>query len=156
MIVTRNGCFDKFVQWFGLPYYDLFVSRLNYQITNYVSWRPDPDTIDIDAFTLNWDDKYMYMFPPFSVISRVLQKMDADKGDAILIASLWTTQCWFPRLLKMLVDCPRILPTNRLLQLPQAPATGHPLKNKLHLTAFRLSGNSCKTKAFLRGLRTFS
>ena len=32
---------------------DLFASRVSAQLNSYVSWRPDPDAMDVDAFTLN-------------------------------------------------------------------------------------------------------
>ncbi|CAB4039951.1 Hypothetical predicted protein, partial [Paramuricea clavata] len=33
---------------------DLFASRLTRQLNRYVSWRPDPGAIHVDAFTMNW------------------------------------------------------------------------------------------------------
>ena len=53
---------------FGLQ--DLFATKLNRQITKFVSWRPDPDpdALHIDVFTLNWHSLYFYAFPPFSVL----------------------------------------------------------------------------------------
>ena len=33
---------------------DLFASRVNAQLKSYVSWRPDPDVMALDAFTLGW------------------------------------------------------------------------------------------------------
>ena len=41
---------------------DLFASRLNHQLQQYVSWKPDPGCITVDAFSLNW---HSYNFMPF-------------------------------------------------------------------------------------------
>ena len=41
-----------------------------------VSWRPDPDAMAVDVFTLDWSKFRAFCFPPFSLISRVLQTLD--------------------------------------------------------------------------------
>ena len=60
---------------------DLFASRLNKQIDDYVSWTPDPDATAVNAFSILWDRKPFYAFclPPFSLIPRWLQKITTDK-----------------------------------------------------------------------------
>ena len=45
---------------------DLFASRLTRQLNRYVSWRPDPGAIHVDAFTMNWTNLNAYAFPPFN------------------------------------------------------------------------------------------
>ncbi|XP_068675354.1 uncharacterized protein [Montipora foliosa] len=36
------------------PEVDPFASRLNFQLDRYVSWKPDPGALAVDAFTLDW------------------------------------------------------------------------------------------------------
>ena len=55
---------------------DLFASRVDAQLKSYVSWRPDPDAMAVDVFTLDWSKFRAFWFPPFSLISRVLQTLD--------------------------------------------------------------------------------
>ena len=57
------------------PDIDLFASRLNKQLPDYVVYRPNPESIAIDAFTINWEKLKFYAFPPFSVIAAVLKKI---------------------------------------------------------------------------------
>ena len=45
--------FDSIVTLWGTVSVDLFASRLNYQLKPFVSWRPDPEAIAIDAFSLD-------------------------------------------------------------------------------------------------------
>ena len=72
----------------------------------YVAWKPDPSAWAIDAFTLNWSDYSLsYCFPPFSLIGMVLQKFQLDRARVILIVPHWTTQFWYPMLLKIM-DAP--------------------------------------------------
>ena len=71
---------------------------LNYQLKPFVSWRPDPEAMAIDAFSLDWREQYFYAFPPFSLINRVLHKVEQDQSQGIIIVPMWNTQVWFPRL----------------------------------------------------------
>ena len=147
----------KIEQYFGSPDIDLFASRLNYKVTPYCSYRPDPNAKLVDAFTFNWGTNFNYIFPPFSILGAVLRKIVQDQADAIVIAPLWPTQPWFPKILQLLVDCPRILPVKKsLVTLSFNKAKVHPLLNKLHLTAFKLSGDHLKVKVYQNQLSTLS
>ncbi len=45
-----------------------------------------------------------------------------DAADAIVIAPIWTTQTWWPSLLALLHDNPKILPDpQQILELPHRP-----------------------------------
>ncbi len=77
--------FDYIVSQFGTPDIDLFASRINKQLDNYVSWHPDPYAKFIDAFSESWSQFYSYIFPPFSVMTRVLRKLEVNGTSAIVI-----------------------------------------------------------------------
>ena len=72
-----------------------FASRLNKQLPNYVAYRPDPESIAIDAFTINWAKLKLYAFPSFSVIAAVLKKIQEDKATGVCVLPNWPTQAWF-------------------------------------------------------------
>ena len=78
------------------PTIDLFASSLNKQLSVYVSYRADPQAHAVDAFSLSWSRLNFYTFPPFSVIPRVLQKIQTDMSCGILIMPAWPTQVWWP------------------------------------------------------------
>lgn len=80
-------------QW-GKPDIDLFASRTNNKLERYVSWKPEPESWKIDAFSFTWSNHFFYVFPPFSLVGRVARKLKQDKSRAILVAPLWTTQPW--------------------------------------------------------------
>ena len=123
----------------------------------YVSWRPDPGSLLTDAFTLNWSTyTCFYAFPPFCLIDRVLTKVEHDQAFGILITPLWHTQPWFPKMLKLLVRNPYILPTySNLLALPSSHRL-HPLRDRLRLIACVLSGRLTETEAFRNKLPKLS
>jgi len=52
---------------FGMPEIDMFATRLNKQLERYVSWAPNSGSIAIDAMSTSWRNKYIYIFPPFSM-----------------------------------------------------------------------------------------
>lgn len=57
-----------------LPNIDLFASRINNQVKPFVSYHPDPEALAVNAFHQTWVGYKFYAFPPFSIISQVLQK----------------------------------------------------------------------------------
>ena len=119
---------------------DLFASRLNSQLDKYISYLPDPGALSVDAFATSWKDINGYAFPPFSVLGRVLQKVETDQANMTLIAQLWTTQPWFSKALQLVAANSYILPKmNNLLVHPMDPKKKHPLQT-MRLVAFRLCG----------------
>jgi hypothetical protein len=135
---------------------DLFASRLNNKFTNYVSRRPDPEAMAIDAFTLTWSKSFYYIFPPFSLINKILQKLEEDHGEAVLVAPIWPTQTWWPSLLRMITGtCYKLPNPQKILYLPQKPDKIHPLK-KMKLGVFPISGRPWQTKESTDQLETSS
>lgn len=140
--------FKKITQHWQMPQVDIFASRLNKQLEHFVSWKPHPDALYVNAFSVDWSSIYFYGFPPFSVISRCLQKVLRDKAECILVVPLWTTQTWYTELMKLLIDYPLVLPSyDNLLTLGNSDRK-HPLIQKLQLMACRLSGDHLKTETF--------
>lgn len=48
-----NEVFTKVINQFGKPDIDLFASRLNSKLTRYCSFKPDPNALIVDAFTVS-------------------------------------------------------------------------------------------------------
>ena len=80
---------------------DLFASRLNFKVSAYASWKPDPGAKYVNAFYMSWKEHYFYAFPPFSVIAACLQKIDQDQATGVLVVPIWQTQPWFTTLLHL-------------------------------------------------------
>ena len=62
--------FNKICVKWGIPEIDLFANRLNNQLDRYISWKPDPGAMAVDAFALDWHKIKFYAFPPFNMIGR--------------------------------------------------------------------------------------
>ena len=154
----KRQIFERICKQYFLPDIDLFASRLNKQINTFVSWFPEPGAYKNDAFSFSWNGLSPYIFAPFNMIGKVVNKIIQDEVErAILIAPLWRSQAWFPLLLENLISYPIRLPCHRdLLTLPHNKDRVHPLAKKLKMVAVMLSGNSLKVKAFQNQLLRLS
>lgn len=102
----------------------------------FVSWSFDPDAFHIDAFTLSWSILCPYIFPPFKLIGRIINKISkARVRQAMTIAPLWKIQTWFPQLKSVLISI-RIPRHKDLLVMPHSGEL-YPLR-KINLTACRV------------------
>ncbi|CAG2188300.1 unnamed protein product [Mytilus edulis] len=154
----KRSVFDQLCTLWQRPDIDLFASRLNFQLENYCSWKPDPLSAFIDAFSINWSYfQFVYLFPPFSLLSRCIFKIREDGARGVVIAPFWQTQTWFPRLMQLLTDNPIVLPKNKkILNLPHDPQSVHPLHKKMKLIACLVSGVASENEDFLKKQPTYS
>ena len=138
------------------PEIDLFASRLNKQLSKYVSYCPDPFAMAIDAFNIKWQSNIIYyMFPPFSVIATCLQKAAQEQATAVIVVPDWKTQPWYPMLLRMLVQDPvLIVPHIRNLLMMSKVDQQHPLALKMTLLVCHISGDITKVLGCHRKPRT--
>ena len=58
--------FDLLCQTWHSPLVDMFATRYNCKLVQFVSPIPDPKAWSVDALTLSWEDLVMYLFPPVS------------------------------------------------------------------------------------------
>ena len=126
-----------FHNW-GTPSLDLFATADN-RVCHLFCSRAGKGRDSLgDAFTRHWNGQLLYLFPPFPLITRALEKVIQENSDCIMIAPWWPRQDWFPILLDR--------SQNQWLRLPRHPdlitqdqgRTRHPDLDSLHLTAWRL------------------
>ena len=149
----HSKIFRLLQQLWGPMDVDLFASRLSRQVPRYVSWRPDPFAQATDAFLLNWSQFSLpFVNPPFALLQRVLAKIRRKKATVVLIAPLWPSQPFFPLLLEMVCDTPRLLPNwPNLVRPPPGQLTYLPPQGPSYrLIALKLSGNISKVMAYRR------
>ena len=85
----HNEIFQKIQDYFGVCDIDLFASSKNYKIKTYASMKPDLYASVTDAFSLFWKVfNLCYIFPPFSLLGRVIQKIEQEEVKAVLRCSL--------------------------------------------------------------------
>ena len=124
--ILNPHIFEKICDIWGVPDIDMFASRLNHKVETYVSWGKDPCAIENDAFTVDWDHwNLIYVFPPFSLISKCIRKIRRTRASVILVVPEWSGQVWFAQLRKPLVrDMMKFPPRPRNLLNPNLENQG--------------------------------
>ena len=93
------------IQTVGNPVVDRFATVHNTHLPQFMALVPEPRALTIDALSQDWQGRSMYMFPPFLLLNKVIQKLRTTQtGEVILIAPWWPSQPWFPHLLRLSVD----------------------------------------------------
>ena len=85
--------FKHITKTYFLPNIDLF-SQVNQQLPRYVSWHPDPNAFVVHAFSIRWTSEKYYIFPPFSIIGRVMKKIRTEGTQCMLIVTDCPSQVW--------------------------------------------------------------
>ena len=135
------------------PSIDLFATRINFKVSRFVAWFPDPMASFINVFLHKFHEEMFYAFPPFLCIDKFLKKVDLEKMEGIIIVPCWKTQPFFPSLLKLLIEFP-VLIRWRASLLEHPHLQEHPLGKRLKLMACRISGNHAKARDFQQKLWT--
>ena len=86
-VVPPSRNFSKNMSEWHLPQIDLFATRFNHKLPQFVSPVPDPLAVAVDALTLPWEDIDAYAFPPTAILGKVVEKLqDSPCKRLILIA----------------------------------------------------------------------
>ena len=129
---------------------DLFASRLNYKVKPFIAYQPDPETKAVNAFTFSWKPYLFYVFPPFSIILLVLQKVREEESTRLVVVPKWPAQPWWPYLMRMVIEDPVILLNKEnTVYIPSKPDLIHPLYLKLTLLMCHISKQRTFGKGFI-------
>lgn len=137
---------------------DLFAARHNAQLPVFYSWKVDPDAKAVDAIAQSWSKKgVLYAFPPFSLISRIVDKLVKEEATVVLVAPVWPAQPWYPQLLQKVVQPPLLLPLEDSL-LTDSVGEFHPLvlQKRLRLGVWKLSASVSQQRDFQKTLSALS
>ena len=116
----KKSVFQQLNNRWGPLHLDLFASRHNTQLKNYVSWHPDPFAQTVDAFQRHWKEKGLYLFPPFATVFDEVPTGEGISGAGSTTMADPTMVP--PSLFSMLSDNPILLPPYK--NLYHLPHTG--------------------------------
>ena len=108
-ILTEWSLHPKIVErvfrvW-GTPEVDMFATLSN--LPWFMSPILEPKALAADALSQDWQGRSMYMFPPFPLLNKVIQKLRSTQAaEVVLVAPWWPTRSWFPHLLRLCVEPP--------------------------------------------------
>ena len=133
------------------PQVDLFATRFNNKLPQFVSPVPDPQAWAVDALGLSWEDLDPYAFPPAAILGKVVEKLqNYPCNRIILIAPGWPNMPWFWDLVAMSSQIPLCLPSiPNLVSQPFNQVLHRNLSN-LNLHAWLLEPQQSRSKASLR------
>ena len=78
------------IQLWGTPVVDRFATVHNTHLPQFMALVPEPRALTIDALSQDWQGRSMYMFAPFLLLNKVIQKLRTTQtGEVILIAPWW-------------------------------------------------------------------
>lgn len=106
-----QSVFDDLISSFQIfPECDMFASRISAKLPRYVSWKSDPYSWKVDAFSFPWTGS-LYFFPPINLISKVVAKFSNDNVSySILITPAWASLPSLHSIINLLSDNPIFLP----------------------------------------------
>ena len=81
------------------------ISKFHFQpeVDLLASYRPDPDSMHINAFSIPLQDRPFYTFPHFAVIGKVLHKIVLDVATGIIVVPNWPSEPWYSHVMKLLI-----------------------------------------------------
>ena len=133
------------------PQKDLFATRFNNKLPQFVSPVTDPLATVVDALTLPWDDLDAYAFQPTAILGKVVERLqDSLCKRIILIAPGWPNMPWFWELVAMSSQVRLSLPS--LPNLLTQPFNQIPHRNltNLNLHAWLLEPQQSRNRASRR------
>ena len=133
------------------PQVDLFATRFNNKLPQFVSPVPDPQAWAVDAPSLSWENLDPYAFPPPAILGKVVEKLqDYPCNRIILIAPGWPNMPWFWDLVAMSSQIPLCLPNLPNLVSQPFNQTLHRNLSNLHLHAWLLEPQQSRSRDSLR------
>ncbi len=125
------------------PQIDWFASDENFQLPRYYTWHHKSQSAaeGVNAFMFSWGMAPGYIFPPFSLIPRIIRKIKDNKANILLIHPLWPGALWFPSLKEITLTHESIPQSADVLRYPNHPDLRHPMTD-LQLQASWLCGAS--------------
>jgi hypothetical protein len=126
-----------------VPQVDWFASDENHQLPRFYTWHAQArsNAEGVNAFMFDWGIAPGYIFPPFSLLPRIIRKIKDDKAKVLLVHPRWPGALWFPSINEITVTRDSIPQSADVLRYPNHPDLRHPMTD-LQLQASWTDGAS--------------
>jgi hypothetical protein len=84
-----------------LPMIDWFASYDTAQLERFCAWESSANAVCFDAFAHSWSHDIGYFFPPFSLLPRVVAKIQQDKAWGLLVIPHWKGAAWWRQAMEL-------------------------------------------------------
>jgi hypothetical protein len=117
------------------PEIDWFASDKNHQFPRFYTWhaKTQSNAEGVNAFMFDWSVTPGYIFPPFSLIPRIIRKIRDEEAKVLLIHPHWPGALWAPSIREITVTQKSIPQSADVLHYPDHPGLRHPMTDlQLH------------------------
>ena len=150
-MVSSPGCLCH--RW-HLPTVDLFATRYNCKLLQFVSPVPDPKAWAVDVLSLSLENLDLYAFPSVPLLTNVLTKaLSHQCKRMIIIAPGWPNMPWFWDLVEMSSQIPICLPNHPDLLTQSFSGNLHKDLQNQNLLEPKLFGNRGSLTKWQRKLK---
>jgi hypothetical protein len=104
------------------PQIDWFASDDTTQLARFCAWESSANASLFDAFSHSWKTDIGYFFPPFSLIPRVLAKIQNDHAHGLLVVPHWEGAAWWRPVMSL---------AKKIFKIPEADPFFYPAKPTL-------------------------
>ncbi len=104
------------------PSIDWFASDDTTQLERFCAWETSVNAACFDAFAHSWSHEIGYFFPPFSLLPRVVAKIQQDRARGLLVVPHWEGAAWWRPVMKMATG---------IFQIPEKDPYRYPSKPTL-------------------------
>lgn len=143
----KQTALKKVFRRFGTPQIDLFATNQSRAVKDYVS----KDCLDLsatfcNAFSRVWNHQLAWVFPPPSLIPRVLHHLNSAQGTFLLVAPMWDRAFWLPDLRRRALSKPmRIMDMEQVL-IDQTTGVPPPRVQEMQLFVWKIGAGAKKPK----------
>ena len=138
---------ERIFRVWGTPEVNMFATLSNSHLPLFMSPIPEPRALAVDALSQDWQGRSIYMFPPFPLLNKVMQKLRSTQvAEVILVAPGVRLSRGF-HTYYVCVEHPLVLPYRRDL-LSQQDQKYISDGKSYHLHVWRLSCDTIKQQAF--------
>lgn len=132
---------QKIFQKWGRPEIDLFATRETAVVKNYVSINcKDRSANYIDAFSRPWVHHLAWVFPPPSLLPRVLTHLNTARGIYLIVAPDWPRAFWLQDLKARALDHPYEVPNLAEILIDVVTSQPPPQVQTLTLKVWKVGG----------------
>ncbi len=104
------------------PTIDWFASDDTAQLGRFCAWETSANAVCFDAYAHSWSYDVGYFFPPFSLLPRVVAKIQQDQAHGLLVVPHWVGAAWWRLVMEM---------AKAIFQIPEKDPYRYPAKPTL-------------------------
>jgi hypothetical protein len=104
------------------PTIDWFASDDTAQLGRFCAWETSVNAVCFDAFAHPWSHETGYFFPPFSLLPRVVAKIQQDQAHGLLVVPHWEGAAWWRPVMEL---------AKAVFQIPEKDPFRYPAKPTL-------------------------